>query len=46
MYARIYNGTIQITKDTGTGLYLFPDESTTIEGFCKLKEGKIQKLQF
>jgi hypothetical protein len=46
MYARIYNGTIQITKDAGTGLYLFPDESTTIEGFCKLKEGKIQKLRF
>jgi DNA invertase Pin-like site-specific DNA recombinase len=46
VYARIYNGTIQITKDAGTGLYLFPDEPATIERFRELKEGKIRKLQF
>lgn len=46
VYARIYNGTIQITKDTGTGLYLFPDDPATVEGFRKLKEGKVQRLRF
>jgi DNA invertase Pin-like site-specific DNA recombinase len=46
VYARIYNGTIQITKDAKTGLYLFPDDSATVEEFRELKEGKIQKLQF
>ncbi len=46
VYARIYNGTIQVTKDAGTGLYLFPDDPATIERFRELKEGKIQKLRF
>ncbi len=46
VYARIYNGTIQITKDARTGLYLFPDEPATIERFRELKEGKIRKLRF
>jgi hypothetical protein len=46
VYARIYNGTIHITKDAGTGLYLFPDEPATIERFRELKEGKIRKLRF
>ncbi|MCA1837284.1 MAG: recombinase family protein [Actinobacteria bacterium] len=46
VYARIYNGTIQITKDAKTGLYLFPNDSATVEEFRELKEGKIQKLQF
>jgi hypothetical protein len=46
VYARIYNGTIHITKDAETGLYLFPDEPATIERFRELKEGKIRKLRF
>jgi DNA invertase Pin-like site-specific DNA recombinase len=46
VYARIYNGTIQITKDARTGLYLFPDDRATISRFRELKEGKIRKLQF
>lgn len=46
VYARIYNGTIQITKDARTGLYLFPDKPATIERFRELKEGKIRKLRF
>lgn len=46
IYTRIYNGTIQITKDARTGLYLFPEEPATVEKFRELKEGKIQKLRF
>jgi hypothetical protein len=46
IYARIYNGTIQITKDAKTGLYLFPEEPATVEKLRELKEGKIQKLRF
>jgi hypothetical protein len=46
IYTRIYNGTIRVTKDAKTGLYLFPEEPTTVEKFRELKEGKIQKLRF
>jgi hypothetical protein len=46
VYARIYNGTIQITKDARKGLYLSPDKPATIGRFRELKEGKIRKLQF
>ncbi|MCA1837307.1 MAG: recombinase family protein [Actinobacteria bacterium] len=46
VYARIYNGTIRITKDAATGLYLFPDKPATIGRFRELKEGKIRKLRF
>jgi DNA invertase Pin-like site-specific DNA recombinase/uncharacterized membrane protein len=46
VYDRIHNGCIRISKDTKTGLYLFPDEVTTIELFHKLKEGQIEKVQF
>ncbi len=46
MYNRIYNGAIQVVKDDRTGLYLFPDDPTTIERFRELKEGKIRKLRF
>lgn len=46
MYNRISNGAIQIVKDERTGLYLFPDDPTTIQRFRELKEGKVRKLQF
>jgi hypothetical protein len=46
VYARIYNGTIRITKDARTRLYLFPDKPATIGKFRELKEGKIRKLRF
>lgn len=46
IYDRINNGTIQITKDPRTHLYLFPDESATLEGFKQLREGQIKKLCF
>jgi DNA invertase Pin-like site-specific DNA recombinase len=31
LYDRIHNGTIAVAKDPATGLYLFPDESATVE---------------
>jgi DNA invertase Pin-like site-specific DNA recombinase len=46
IYNRICNGSIQVAKDERMGLYLFPDDSVTIERFRELKEGKIRKLQF
>lgn len=46
IYDRIHKGSIRITKDTQTKLYLFPDDSATIELFHKLKNGQIDKLQF
>jgi hypothetical protein len=46
IYTRIYNGTIQSTKDARTGLYLFPEAPATMEKFRELKEGKIQKHRF
>ena len=46
IYNRISNGSLQVAKDERKGLYLFPDDSVTIERFRELKEGKIRKLQF
>jgi DNA invertase Pin-like site-specific DNA recombinase len=36
LYDRIRNGTIAVTKDPATGLYLFPDTPATLEQFTKL----------
>ena len=46
IYDRINNGTIQITKDADTGLYLFPDEPATLEMFRDLKAGNLYNLRF
>jgi DNA invertase Pin-like site-specific DNA recombinase len=46
IYDRINNGTIQIVKDPKTGLYLFPDEPTTLELFKKLKSSQLDNLRF
>lgn len=46
IYDRINNGTIQIAKDPKTGLYLFPDEPTTLDLFQQLKDGKLYNLRF
>jgi hypothetical protein len=46
IYDRINNGTIQITKDPTTRLYLFPDSSATLDGFKRLVKGEIKKLRF
>ena len=46
VYDRIHNGTIQITRDAQTGLYLFPDHPATLEQFKQLQAGKLHKLRF
>ena len=46
IYDRIHNGTIQVTKDPKTHLYLFPDESPTLAGFKQLVEGTLKTLRF
>jgi hypothetical protein len=46
IYDRIHNGTIDISRDETTGLYLFPDTSETREHFRQLCAGEIQNLQF
>jgi hypothetical protein len=46
IYDRIYNGTIQVTRDQQTNLYLFPDSPETIAQFKQLRAGKIQKLRY
>jgi hypothetical protein len=37
LYDRIYNGTIPVSKDPATRLYLFPDTPTTLERLHALK---------
>jgi hypothetical protein len=46
IYDRIHNGTIAITPDAQTGLYLFPDGPRTFGAFRKLKAGKLERLAF
>jgi len=44
IYDRIHKGVIDVTQDTKTGLYLFPDKPSTLEQFRKLKAGIIHSL--
>jgi hypothetical protein len=46
IYDRVYNGTIEIARDSETNLYLFPDNPRTITLFKQLRAGKVQKLRF
>ena len=41
IYDRINNGTIHITKDATTHLFLFPAEPATLEGFKLLIQGTV-----
>jgi hypothetical protein len=43
---RIHNGTIAISRDKNTGLYLFPDQPGTLEQFKQLKNGKLHNLRY
>jgi hypothetical protein len=40
IYDRIYNGTIQVTKDPQHKVFLFPDVPATLEQFHALKAGR------
>ena len=46
IYDRINNGCIQISKDSQTNLYLFPDNPATLEQFQQLRAGALKKLRF
>src|SRR5205814_6541400 len=46
IYDRIHNGTIQVTRDAQTNLFLFPDKPKTITLFQQLRAAKLQKLRF
>jgi len=46
IYDRIHNGTIQVTRDKKTQLYLFPDQAKTLERSRKLIAGKLQNLRY
>jgi hypothetical protein len=46
IYDRINKGTIDVTKDSRTGLYLFPNQPATIEQFRQLLDGRLQKLRY
>jgi hypothetical protein len=46
IYDRIHNGTIRVTRDRKTRLYLFPDGPKTITLFKQLQAGTLQKLRF
>lgn len=46
IYDRIHNGTITISLDQDTGLYLFPDQPSTLEQFTQLKNGKLYNLRY
>jgi hypothetical protein len=46
IYDRIHNGDIRVTRDTATGLYLFPDQPATLERFKQLKDGTLYNLRF
>jgi hypothetical protein len=45
LYDRIHNGTIRIQPDT-TGLYLFPDEPSTLEQLRQLRDGILNTVRF
>jgi DNA invertase Pin-like site-specific DNA recombinase len=46
IYDRINNGCIQISKDSQTNLYLFPDDPATFEQFRQLHAGILKELRF
>lgn len=46
IYDRIHNGSIQISKDAKTRLYLFPDQPATLEQFNALRAGTVKTIRF
>lgn len=46
IYDHIHRGTIAITKDPTTRLYLFPDQPQTLRLFKELKAGKRRNIRF
>jgi DNA invertase Pin-like site-specific DNA recombinase len=46
IYDHIHRGTIAITKDSATRLYLFPDRPQTLRLFRDLQAGKRRRIRF
>jgi hypothetical protein len=46
VYHQIKCGTVAITRDGATGLYLFPESSETIEAFRQFQAGQRRELRF
>jgi len=46
IYDRIHKGTIVVSRDSATNLYLFPDQPTTLAQFKNLRAGTIKQLRF
>jgi DNA invertase Pin-like site-specific DNA recombinase len=46
IYDRIHNGTIALSRDAATGLYLFPDRPDTLQQFQQLRDGQQDRLCF
>jgi DNA invertase Pin-like site-specific DNA recombinase len=45
LYDRINKGTINVSRDQATGLYLFPDTPHTLDQFKQLKAGTLNQLR-
>lgn len=46
VYHQIKRGTVAISRDAGTGLYLFPDAPETLEAFRQLRAGQRTALRY
>ncbi len=46
IYDRVHNGSIAVTRDEHTGLYLFPDAPGTLDGLQKLRAGELDQIAF
>jgi hypothetical protein len=46
VYHQIKRGTVAITRDAATGLYLFPDTPQTLEAFRQLRAGQRTELRY
>ena len=46
IYDRIHNGRIRVNRDPQRGLYLFPDQASTLEQLRALHAGLLQQIDF
>jgi DNA invertase Pin-like site-specific DNA recombinase len=46
IYHLIRTGRIEMTRDPNTGLYLFPDQTETLDSLRQLKAGTVKNLRF
>nr|WP_240906091.1 recombinase family protein [Thiorhodococcus mannitoliphagus] len=46
IYDRLHNGTIELTPDPITRLYLFPDNPSTLEQLSQLRAGQLNRVRF